>query len=334
MHDHRVDRGKREDVLTELSARHEGAGPFRAGARRGDPPQISVAELAAPGRARRHVLAGAFLDPIRRNDLLVVPASAARHHEPKSRHVARRQEQVIGEIARLVLVAHHALTLRIEVLQRQRLREVLGERVEHALAGLLLEHRAEDIEVPVVIEEIRARLLSSALRLVRAVARAARRVIDAGACDQEVAHARGLLDRQQAVVLVDAEVSHGGVEIDRAVGDIFSVQHRQDAFARGGEIAHLRDVAVAVGEAAGRDDHQRGGRHRDELRLRGFETRRAKAGAERDVPVRAGKRRGRGCAALREDRHWRHRDRRNGESQRLRHAPAGHVIRCRHVIHL
>jgi hypothetical protein len=113
------------------------------------------------------------LHPRRRHDLAAVPVAAARHHQAEAGHVARREEQVVGKKARLALEAHHALARELEVLHLQRPGELLVERLEDRLAGQLLEHRAQDVEVPVVVVEERARLLGAAWWRIGIVARAA-----------------------------------------------------------------------------------------------------------------------------------------------------------------
>ena len=67
-----------------------------------------------------------------------------------------------------------------EVLHVQRTRQLLLQRIVDVAAGLLLEDRTEDVEVPVRVELIRAVLLRAARRRLRQeVARIRRHVVDA-----------------------------------------------------------------------------------------------------------------------------------------------------------
>jgi hypothetical protein len=55
---------------------------------------------------------------------------------------------MIGKIAGLILIPHHALTWALEILYLQWANQVSLDRLEYRLPGRFLENRARDIKVP------------------------------------------------------------------------------------------------------------------------------------------------------------------------------------------
>jgi hypothetical protein len=134
-------------------------------------------------------------------------------------------------VPRDLRTAEQALAGGVEVPEAEWPGEVLGDRVEHAPAGLLLVDRGEDVGAPRGVVELgagldRAPFGESRLEIVRA----RDRVVDAGAAGQQVMDGGSALAREEALDVVDAEVVKGALEIDDAVGDRASVQEREDGF--------------------------------------------------------------------------------------------------------
>src|SRR4051812_31788500 len=80
---------------------------------------------------------------------------------------------MVGQVPRDLRTAEQAPAGGVEVLEAERPGEVLGDRVEHAPAGLLLVDRAEGVGVPRGVVELgagfdRAPLGESRLEIVRA----------------------------------------------------------------------------------------------------------------------------------------------------------------------
>jgi hypothetical protein len=67
--------------------------------------------------------------------LAAFPVAPAQHEIPKARHVARREEHVVGEVHRARRISHLPLRGSIEVLHANRTREVALERVVDVATG-------------------------------------------------------------------------------------------------------------------------------------------------------------------------------------------------------
>jgi hypothetical protein len=118
-----------------------------------------------------------------------------------------------------------------------------GEGVVDPASGLLLEHVAGRVEIPVVAQEVGARGLRAAWRRRSGVAAAAvgGRVVDARACRDQVAHARLALDWQQSADVVDAQLLQGRVEIDAPLLHWLAEKHREQTLAGGTDLARAGD---------------------------------------------------------------------------------------------
>ena len=167
------------------------------------------------------------------------------HEQADARHVAHREVHVIGHVLRARRVAGLPLDLPVEVLHADRPREVGLDGVVDVPPGQLLEDGAGGVEVPVVVEVVRARLLRAPRRrAVGGVAGVRRRVIDTRPRGDQVLDGRLELPREQPADVRELQLLQRGVEPDRPVLDVLAVQHRQHALAHRREVAEVRDVAV------------------------------------------------------------------------------------------
>src|SRR4051812_17459055 len=127
-------------------------------------------------------------------------------------------------------VVAHDLSVPRPVLEPDRTRDVALEGVVEIASSDLLVERAERVEVPVVVEEPAAGLDGAARRrTIRGIAEIRGGVIHTRTRTQQVADARGLLDRQQAAIVVEAEGSERRIEIDLAARDRGTISHGDQA---------------------------------------------------------------------------------------------------------
>lgn len=87
--------------------------------------------------------------------------------------------------------------------------------------------------------------------------RVARRMIDAGARHQQVQQRGVFLHRQERLHVVQSDLLHGLVDVDRPVGDVLAEEHPEHALADRCDLADVRQVAVLEQDLAVDDDHQR-----------------------------------------------------------------------------
>jgi hypothetical protein len=92
---------------------------------------------------------------------------------------------------------------------------------------------------------------------------------------------RILLEIAQAADIVHAETGQRIGQTDRAILHVTTVEHRQQTLARGGEIAHVRRIAVVEDDATADDDLHRGRVERGDVILQCLRALGSKADAGR-----------------------------------------------------
>src|SRR5262249_55195792 len=142
----------------------------------------------------------------------------------------------------------------IEILHLDGPRQVRFQRIVDVLFRELLEGWARRVEVPVVIKKIDPRVLGSARRGLGVEFLIAGRMIDAGACSEEVLQSGSFLDWEEFFRVVQAPLLHGLFYIDRPIYDVFPVQHRQHALSPPRELSPPRQVDVNKADFSVRGD--------------------------------------------------------------------------------
>jgi hypothetical protein len=181
--------------------------------------------------------------PLGGNHLPIVPPAFAQHQHAQTREIARGQAHHVLGMHR-AWARDLALLGRVVVLHADRASQILLERLVDGLSGQLLEGRAGGVEVPVVVLHARARKLRSALWRDRIQVVVPGLQVDARSRGEQVFQGRVLLDRQERLGLLKAQLRDRLAEVDQATRGVVAVQHRQHALANRGDLAGVGEIPV------------------------------------------------------------------------------------------
>ncbi len=164
---------------------------------------------------------------------------------------------MIGEIPRARGVATLSLRVLIPVLHPDRYGEVGAKRVVDVSPSLLLEDRADGVEIPVAIELIGAMRFGSARRSGgQVVSRVRRGVIHTRACGKEVADGGLSLAGQQPANVIEVQLRERLVELHLPVGHVVTEQHGENALPNRSEITECVEVTVLEDDLPAGHRHQ------------------------------------------------------------------------------
>ena len=109
-------------------------------------------------RLKSGVWLRALLDPIRRDDRLIVPAPLLQVKFPDAREVTSRDTKRDSRMPRQPGLQPFKDVTRLEVLHSERFCKPVLERLFHWLTRKLFERRANNVEIPVVVIPLHSRL--------------------------------------------------------------------------------------------------------------------------------------------------------------------------------
>src|SRR5579863_2012960 len=193
------------------------------------PPEILVtAVIRAVGL---HHVTGvtAFFDPGVWHYLFAVPAAVTEIEQAETRHIARRNLEVISGMDGKWTTKIEDIA-RLEILHANRFGDALVEGIANLQASLFLKDRPQDIKIPIVVIPERSWRVTPAgwPAFLHGLSLKIYRVVHARACAQQIHDLRLLFFFSQRIGrIVDAELFKGLIDVNDAFSRVNSIKSAQ-----------------------------------------------------------------------------------------------------------